>query len=1226
MRKYLSIYAIAVFCLFSLQGIGQVLKPNAIITGRLIGESREVKNIPVSPPNSSDRNTEFENRFMNRNINNPNAKSKDGALQNSVPYSITPGATNAPVLTFDGLTAAQACACLPPDVNGCVGPNHFVQMVNVKHAVYSKTGTLLSGPTSFSAINPNADNSGDPVVLYDQMADRWVLMQFAHLNAANAGFAFSISKTPDPTGAYWNYYFDMGAIGYVFPDYPHIAIWDNAYLITAHEFSGGGGFLGGSFTAIDRNKMITGAATSTLINFIDGDYGFLAASLEGYKMPDATAEPMFWHYDSDEQGPADQLKYRTMHVDFTTPSLSTLSAWTYLPTATFDGAQNPSRAAIEERGTVQLLDDLGGHTMSRVVYRRFDTYESVIMNHTVNVSGTTPPADNTQYQSAIRWYELRRPNPATPWTIYQQSTYAPFGTGNGATGINGWNGSGGIDQRGNIAIEYSRSSKNDYPSIYYGTRLVTDAANTLGAENILYAGLGSQTSTSNRWGDYSALCADPQGDTLWITNEYYNSPNSSSAWRTRIGKFVIAAAPTSPTVHWKTGGVPVLETDAVTLVPGSTCKRYKDYTANLVIDLAPSSPVTVTLTTSGTATLGADYDLIYTSPIVLSGANMTVPVTIRVYDDGQNEAEEYAYIGYTLSGGNGVADTYNQLFQLTIFGKTALDLNSFLTETYGAAGNVMTQNFDAFASGALPQSGWAQTLVALTAGGTNPNNFIIGTAPTGGAFAGKKLYISNNVGTGAYAYTFPSGSSYTVATIRAESPIIDITGKGQVNVSFNWECVGEPSYDFGSLWYSFDGGTNWYTNGVMLQTTTASVQSASVNLPASVKDVPNLKIGFQFTADDNTGTQPPIAIDNVVVTAKPLSYTNPQIQTALNAGTAITFNFGPFATIHFYDTTTKKIMASITNNSSFNFGCTKVVVDRAGTGAVAFNDNITADFLASKTFNIIPENNDVSASYTIKLYYTEAEIAGWEAATGQSRVGMKMAQVVGSPISAVTPANQASYTININPATQGAFGTTGGVTYQATFSGISGGFGVGKPVAVIPVSLLSFKGVHIKGQGNKLIWVVTNQINVLNYELQFSVDGSSFNTIATVGPRPFNGSNLTYDNIHRNYITGNNFYRLKTVDIDNKVTYSNIVLINVHDNASVVIYPNPVADKLMLSYSGVNNNIQIDIINGLGQVVYTSKTEVANPIIIPVSNLSAGNYVLRITDGTDILNTKFVKQ
>jgi hypothetical protein len=1239
MKKYLFIPCLI---LFGLGVFGQKrIAPSSIVTGTFVGISPAVRDIPDWQPGMGVPAREFgENDHANipigHNVYNPNAISTDGAIQRTV-NSKGGLAQAAPTITFDGKVSSQGY--LPPDICQSTGPNHVVQMTNTLMNIYSKTGTLLVGNKTFSSIATGATNDGDPVVLYDQQADRWLLMQFSDVGSATqAGLYFCISTTPDPTGTYYVYHFITNPG--TFPDYPHIGIWNNCYTVTGHEFSvPAGAWVGQAYYAVPRATMLAGPGSSalTLVRFsVGGDGGMLPASFEGNKTPDLTSTPSFWGWGSDEGGyTTDRLIYRSMYVDFSNPTSSYLSEAIDLTTSSFDGsvpatlAGTSYRNAIEEpgTGTGYLLDAIADRMMSRVIYRRFDDHESLVMNHTVNISGQAPTAAN-KYQAAVRWYELRRTLPTDPWTIYQQGTYAPNPIS--GTGINEWMASIGIDQRGNIGIGYSRSgptATGAFPSIYYATRCAADPLGTLGAEQVFYASTASQNSTSFRWGDYTAMCTAPDGDTLWYTNEYYNA--TGTTWRTRIGAFVITpCAAAAPTVHFKTGGIYAPQASAV-LVPGSTCVHYKDYPTSIVIEAAPSSAATVTLTTSGNAVLGVDYDLIYTSPITLSGASMTFPITVRVYDAKQNAPDRYAYIGYTLSGGNATADTYNQKLQVTI-PAVAFNLAAYTTKTYGAAASVYNETFESYTAGAI-SGNWTESTVFLTAGGVNVNHFVFGTAAA--LMTTKSMYVSDNGSAYSYTQTVTAGVPYTITKIRASSPNINITGKGQVTATFDWEANGEESaaiggyWDYGSFWYSMDGGATWATDGTILVNTTAK-GTKTISLPANFENVANLKIAFQWENDDNGGTVPPLAVDNIDVKAKPIVCSAPKIQSATDAGTAPTTDLAPNQSVYYADGTTTNLLTNINNTSSFDFGCTKVEVDRSGTGAVAFNDNVTSHYLASKTFKVTPSNNSGASSYTVSLYYTEAEVAGWEAATGQSRTNLKVVKVDAAPISAVTPATQGSYTYVVAPATQVAY-CTGGLTYTATFTGTASpveGFGIGNPLQTVPVTLLQFRGENIKGQGNKLIWVVTNQFNMKQYELQFSTDGNTFTTIATVGPRPFAGSNLSYDHMHHNYINGNNYYRLKSVDLDGRISYSTIVVINVRENGSVVIYPNPVVDNLLVNYRGVNSTIQIDIMDAVGQVVYTNKMAVANPISIPVSKMASGNYVLRITDGSNILNTKFVKQ
>jgi hypothetical protein len=130
----------------------------------------------------------------------------------------------------------------------------------------------------------------------------------------------------------------------------------------------------------------------------------------------------------------------------------------------------------------------------------------------------------------VRWFELRNTT-VGPVTVFQQGTYQPDTT-------HRWMGSAAMDQQGNLAVGYSASSSSINPQIRYAGRLVTDAINTLPqAEVTLFAGTGSQTGTSGRWGDYSDMTIDPVDDcTFWYTQEYYTTTTSFN-WRTRIGSF-----------------------------------------------------------------------------------------------------------------------------------------------------------------------------------------------------------------------------------------------------------------------------------------------------------------------------------------------------------------------------------------------------------------------------------------------------------------------------------------------------------------------------------------------------------------------------------------------------------------------------------------------------------------------------------------------------------------
>jgi hypothetical protein len=479
-----------------------------------------------------------------------------------------------PTLTFEGISSStSACACLPPDTNGAVGPNHYIQTVNSAFQIWNKDGTVAKAVADINTIftgfgnTCEALNDGDPIVLYDRLADRWFINQFTS-TAPPYSQCTAISKTGDPTGAYWRYQFALSNTD--FYDYQKYGIWPDGYYMTANVFGPSGGFARPSMIAFDRAKMLNGE-TATYQEFNPGNFyaSILPSDMEGTTPPPAGSP----NYFATVAGSNDRLRLWKFHVDWAAPAQSSLTGPINLTTAPYDPNLCGNGPCVPQPNTTQKLTTLGDHTMYRLAYRNMGTHEMLVTNHTVDVGGD---------QSAIRWYEVRNPN-TSPF-IYQQGTYAP-------DTLHRWMGSAATDRDGNIAIGYSVSSSSVFPSIRYAGRLASDALGVLGqGEATLMAGSGSQTHSSGRWGDYSGMVVDPTDDcTFWYTTEYY-SATSSSSWKTRIGKFkfpscgqaVPTATGTPPTA---TPTLPPTITPLPTVV---SCSNYT-YTTTLSGTLVPGT-------------------------------------------------------------------------------------------------------------------------------------------------------------------------------------------------------------------------------------------------------------------------------------------------------------------------------------------------------------------------------------------------------------------------------------------------------------------------------------------------------------------------------------------------------------------------------------------------------------------------------------------------------------
>src|ERR1041385_1854409 len=486
----------------------------------------------------------------------------DTAVQNNTPHVAIPNtATN-----FEGLSNQDNFNIFggrvnPPDPVGDVGPNNYVEMVNLTFAVYDKSGNRLLGPVDTGTlwdgfvIPDCTDPSGDPVVLYDQFADRWLLSQFTTRGIDDPSLPFydcvAISATPDPTGVYYRYAFKTQADpesppgGSFFPDYPKYSVWKDSYIMTTRDFGLVSGY-GISVYALEKNKMINGQAKARAVQFfldsnvvplnLIGD-GLLPPDVDGKTNPrnDAPA-PIIGTQDDGAGygGTIDALNIWELNVLWNSKATASLTFKAQLPVASFDSVfpcAPTSRDCLPEPGITnpaQFLDILSYRQRPtyRLAYRNFGTYESFVTNQSVEA---TPGV------AGVRWYEIRRVNGT--YSVYQQGTYAP------GDGVHRWMGSAAMDKKGNLAIGYSVvNGTTVFPGIRYTGRLAGDPLGqmTLG-EGVVINGSGVQTTTNSRWGDYTSLNVDPVDDcTFWYVNEYYAVSGTSAdgrPWQTRIASF-----------------------------------------------------------------------------------------------------------------------------------------------------------------------------------------------------------------------------------------------------------------------------------------------------------------------------------------------------------------------------------------------------------------------------------------------------------------------------------------------------------------------------------------------------------------------------------------------------------------------------------------------------------------------------------------------------------------
>lgn len=490
-------------------------------------EDGEVKLIPV--------------KYFHRNSKaKGNPSERDPVIQSSTPVRNTPS----PTTSFEGIPNVDGF--IPPDTVGAIGPSNYMQAVNTSVQVFSRSGAPQTGAalisSLFASLGPgsvcSSMDGGDVIVDYDEYADRWWISEIANVNSTTGPFYMSVavSKTSDPTGAYYAYCFQIP--NNLFPDYPKVGVWGDAYYMSVNEFNAAGTvFEGAGVLAFDRARMLAGDPNATFIYFNVGDIDLSVFSLQpsnadGPLPPIGTPNYFVYLRGVSLGDPSDDLRIFEFHADFANSNLSTFTERSESPVAVAAyTAFSPDSPGIPQSGTSAELDTLGDRLMFRLQYRNFGTNESLVVNHTVTGGSG---------QAAIRYYQLTRSLPGGTFGINEQATYAP-------DSLYRWMGSAAMNYQGDLAVGYSVSSSSTFPSIRYAARLNTDPPGGLfQGEATMITGSGAQTSSLSRWGDYSCMTIDPTDDsTFWYTQEYY-ATTSAAGWQTRIGSFALSNSAPAP--------------------------------------------------------------------------------------------------------------------------------------------------------------------------------------------------------------------------------------------------------------------------------------------------------------------------------------------------------------------------------------------------------------------------------------------------------------------------------------------------------------------------------------------------------------------------------------------------------------------------------------------------------------------------------------------------------
>jgi len=760
----------------------------------------------------------------------PHKDSPDMAVQDpaaSMMALISPSMP-APILNFAGIPfPGVACNCAPPDTNGEVGATQYVQIVNEGYQVFNKTtGASVLGPlgiqtiwTGFGGVCETTGD-GDPVVLYDQLANRWVVTQFAG-SPIPTHECIAVSTGADATGSYARYDFLLGSN---FFDYPHLAVWPNAYYMSMNVFnSSGTAFLGPQAFAFDRNRMLAGLSATFVSPGITGgpnEDSFLPSDLDGSALPPVGAPGTFVEMPFTNT-------YRVFHFapDFIVPGNTTFTLFAAPPAAAFTELCPTTRACVPQLAPQTNVDGIADRLMFRLATRFIGGIERTVGNFTVSSNSV----------AGIRWFELRNVTTG-PVTVFQESTYQPDTTWR-------WMGSAAQDMLGNMALGFSASDATIHPQVRYAGRLVADPINTLAqGEAHLFDGAGSQSGTSSRWGDYSDLTIDPVDDcTFWYTQEYYDT-NSAFNWRTRIGNFKFPTCNGIPT--------PVIVADGSSIV-NESCPP-----ATGAIDPGETVTVRLALRNSGT---GPTTSLVATLQPTANVLAPSGPENYGAIPVGGTASRDFTF---TANG------TCGQTITLTLQLQDGPTNLGTVTYNFQLGTTVVTtsfsENFDGVIAPALP-AGWTTTFSGILGAPWTTSTVTPFSAPND-AFANDPSNIADDrldsptiaVPAGGAQLTFKNNynleSSFDGEVLEISingGAFQDITTGGNAFVAGGYN--GTISTAFGS---PIAGRPAWTANS-------GGYINSTINMPAAA-DGQNVQLRWRM-ASDNSVSATGVRIDNIVI-------------------------------------------------------------------------------------------------------------------------------------------------------------------------------------------------------------------------------------------------------------------------------------------------------------------------------------------------------------------------
>jgi hypothetical protein len=783
----------------------------------VVKQERPENEDPSGPPGSENEDSDKVDKDAGdsdqADADMPSKLAQKQMVQNSVnPSTSTPSSDT----SFDGLDFANWGAGHPPDENGDVGPNYYIQTVNTSIGIYDKSNGNRVAAFTFNAFMSqghfgnlcDTNNFGDPVVLYDTYEDRWMITDFAFqlnagavVNPPGAFECFAVSKTGDPVNGGWNFY-SIAAPG-ALNDYPKFGVWPDGIYMSSNMFGypAGSSYQGYHAWALNKAQMYAGAPSVSVVDFAGtpGDFTVIPANSKlAAGTPPAGSPEYFvstWNFLNAEQ-------IYKFHVD-----------WDKISTSTFTGPFNqnapncwPNAAVANAATGGNAADVLQIRAMAAPQYTNQGGVESVWVAHTVQrgVSNSAcSPLAPTGGFATVRWYQLDVTGSTVAASVAQGSSFDPEGSNT----FYRFQPSVAVDHAGDMAMTYTKSNSSTFPSIMFNGRLAGDPLNTLGSESTLIAGTGAQTgtcggSTCIRWGDYSGMELDPDGCEFWMTGEYFATSGLNDL--TRIGSFHYPGC--TPVGNGTLSGT---VTDGSSPISGATVTlgsrtTTTDGSGNYSFSVPAGTYPTLTADSPG-YTEGSASSL-----VVPDGGTLTHDFTLGaaaqsgcITDDSQSLFQRgvaSAKCDLTSTPGSVTLSNAPVVDQQNTAGTstgTGFGTPNWTGQTFteGITGQVTKVDFTVFCNGCTSNPNIAVSIRATSGG-----------VPTGADLASTTIAGDNSGSTATLTATFSSPPTLTAGTQYAliVHPVSAPGGSG-----YFWIRASPSSYAGGSRVLSSDSGSSW---------------------------------------------------------------------------------------------------------------------------------------------------------------------------------------------------------------------------------------------------------------------------------------------------------------------------------------------------------------------------------------------------------------------------------